>query len=90
MKRREMIEVPSVLSWTAVIELLRKNGDEGMTNKEIADALDSDYQRVRSLTFVMWEHGALSRVHVGETGGTTFYFLPLVREVKDEQRTAAV
>lgn len=90
MKRREMIEVPSVLSWTAVIELLRENGDEGMTNKEIADALESDYQRVRSLTFVMWENGALSRVHVGETGGTTFYFLPLAGEVSNEQRTAAV
>ncbi|WP_423396071.1 hypothetical protein [Burkholderia sp. LMG 21824] len=90
MKQREMIDEPSPLSWDAVLELLTENGNQGMTNKEIANVLDTDYTRVRGLTLVMWEHGALSRVHVGETGGTTFYFLPIVEGVRNEQHAATL
>lgn len=90
MKQKEMIEVPSRLTWESVIELLRASGDEGMSNKEIAEALDVDYSRARSLTFVMWEAGALSRVHIGETAGATFYFLPVMEVEQDEQRAAAL
>jgi len=90
MKQREMTEYRSPLSWTAVLDVLTENGNQGMTNKEIANVLDTDYARVRGLTLVMWEHGALSRVHVGDTGGATFYFLPVTEDVDHEQRTAAV
>ncbi|RBB38871.1 hypothetical protein DPV79_15945 [Burkholderia reimsis] len=90
MKQREMVEYRSPLSWTRVIDVLTENGNQGMTNKEIANVLDTDYARVRGLTLVMWEHGALSRVHVGETGGATFYFLPITEEVSDEERSTAL
>lgn len=90
MKPKEMVDVPSRLSWQGVLDVLRENGNEGMSNKEIAEALDADYARVRALTIVMWEGGALSRVHVGDVAGATFYFLPLQEVAEDEQRAAAI
>lgn len=89
MKPREMTEMPSRLSWDAVLELMRGSGDEGFSNKEIASALDVEYGRARNLTSIMWENGALSRVHIGEVAGATFYFLPMSEVTQDEQRAAA-
>lgn len=91
MKPKEMVDVPSRLSWDSVLTLLEKTGNEGMTNREIAISLDADYARVRHLTVAMWENGALARSHVGDVGGAMFYFLPTVEGVEHEQRaTSAV
>ncbi|MGH8789755.1 MAG: hypothetical protein ACREYA_32375 [Cupriavidus necator] len=77
MKKREMIKTPSGLTWTAVVDLLKEHDPQGFTNSELADLFGQPYQRVASLTRVMYDAGALSRTHVGKTAGTTFYFLPL-------------
>ncbi|MFG7180721.1 hypothetical protein ACGYQ5_14430 [Burkholderia pseudomallei] len=90
MKRKEMAESPSRLTWDGVIELLRANGDEGMSNKEIAETFETDYARVRGLTLVMFEAGALSRVQIGDVGGAAFFFLPVQEVAEHEHRSAAV
>jgi hypothetical protein len=90
MKPKEMVDSPTRLSWNAVLELLEKTGNEGMTNREIAVCLDADYARVRHLTVAMWENGALARSHVGDIGGAMFYFLPVTEAVENEQPATAV
>lgn len=85
MKKREMCEEVSPLSWAAIIELLEKNQPDGYTNQELADHFGVEYARVSGLTRVMYENGALSKMQIGRTAGITFYFLPVEREEEAEQ-----
>lgn len=77
MKKREMYETPNNLTWDNVLAILREDDGQGFTNSELAEALQADYQRVCALTRVMFEAGALSRVHSGRMTGVTFFFLPV-------------
>jgi hypothetical protein len=77
MKKREMHESPNGLTWDNILAILREDGGQGYTNGELAELLNADYQRVSSLTRVMFESGALSRVHSGRMTGVTYYFLPV-------------
>ncbi len=77
MKQREMYESPNRLTWDNVLAILREDEGQGYTNGEIAELLQADYQRVCGLTRVMFESGAVSRVHSGRLTGVTFYFLPV-------------
>lgn len=77
MKAKEMIDTASGLTWDNVTAYIRNGAPDGFSNNEIADAMNLTYERVASLTKLMYEAGALSRVQTGKTAGTTLYFLPL-------------
>lgn len=77
MKQREMCETPNRLTWDNVLAVLREDALQGYTNGELAEVLGADYQRVSALTRVMYEAGALSRVHSGRLTGVTYFFLPI-------------
>lgn len=76
MKQREMCESPNRLTWDNVLAILREDIGQGYTNGELAEMLHAPYQRVCSLTRVMFESGSLSRMHPGRATGVTFYYLP--------------
>ncbi|RQP57998.1 hypothetical protein DF159_20865 [Burkholderia ubonensis] len=85
MKKREMTVNPSALTWAGVLAFLQEHDPEGVTNGELSEVLGCPYERVSSLTRVMYEAGAIARVSIGNgrAGGITFYFLPA--GVKGEQ-----
>jgi hypothetical protein len=77
MKAKEMVGGASALSWDSVLRVVTEGAPEGFTNHELAASFAAEYARVASLTKLMYEAGALSRVQTGRTAGTTLYFLPV-------------
>jgi hypothetical protein len=77
MKAKEMSATVSALTWDNVTAFIREGAPDGFSNDEISEALKAPYDRVSSLTKLMFEAGALARVQTGKTGGATFYYMPL-------------
>ena len=77
MKEKEMIGGASALTWERVATMVAESAPHGLANHEIAEKVKAQYDRVASLTKLMYEAGELSRVQTGRTGGTTLYFLPV-------------
>lgn len=77
MKAKEMAVLASGLTWDNVTAFIRNGAPDGFSNDEIGEALNAPYDRVSSLTKLMYEAGALARVQTGKTGGATFYYMPL-------------
>jgi hypothetical protein len=78
MRNKEMSDETSRLTWSNVLDLLAKHNPEGLTNNEIAEELESEYRDTAALTRIMFNSRSVSRMTVGKTAGTSFYFLPVV------------
>jgi hypothetical protein len=75
MKKAELAENPSALSWSSVVRVLREGAPHGFTASEIAEHFGADWARARNLLILMFEAGDIARVKIGgKTGGTTLYF----------------
>jgi hypothetical protein len=53
----------SRLTWDAVKQIVAQAGEDGMTNRHIADALGADRGDVAALTLLMQKSGDLRAIH---------------------------
>lgn len=69
----EGIEGKSKLTWGNILAVLDCTKPIGLTNAQIALALESEPQKTSFLTNLMFEAGVIDRVSVNATSRTHFY-----------------